>query len=99
MRVSLAIAVAASTLALAADGARAGPSQQYSAHRQAPPSYYRPPSPASDFSAFYYQSPGGLRGAGRGAARVYAYASSDTVPYPQSCGSGRAWNGERCVRR
>jgi hypothetical protein len=55
-------------------------------------------SPASNFSAYYYQSPGGVpsarsvrtfRGSGDGAG---------AVPYDQSCGKGRVWKGDRCVR-
>jgi hypothetical protein len=54
------------------------------------------PGPAANFSAYYYQSPGGIRRA-RGYAHADA-ANAKAVPYPQSCGKGRVWRGDRCVR-
>jgi len=61
------------------------------------PVAYTAPSPAQNFSAVYYQSHGGL---GRnspppdGGSDVGALG----VPYPDSCGHSRTWNGGRCVR-
>jgi hypothetical protein len=59
---------------------------------------YHWPSPAANFSAYYYRSPGGL---GRLSKTFTVYQSDldvgDSVPHPKSCGSGRTWNGERCV--
>jgi hypothetical protein len=60
---------------------------------------YNWPSPAQNFSACYYQSPGGI-GRGRVVPGVYGGADVTTakeVPHPQSCGSGRKWDGRRCV--
>jgi hypothetical protein len=53
--------------------------------------------PAGNFSAYDYQSPGGIRGTQRAIARAPA-ANTRTVPYPQSCGTGRVWKGGHCVR-
>jgi hypothetical protein len=60
---------------------------------------YCPPSPARDFSASYYQSPGGV-GRARYPAWVYGYvrrASDATLPSPRSCGGRRVWKAGRCV--
>ena len=93
MRVSLAMAVAVSVLALIASNAQAGcchSGYRYSGYYFVSP--YHPPPPASNFSAYYYQSPGGIRGAERGVSRLQ---------YPRPCGGGRVWDGERdlCVNR
>jgi hypothetical protein len=92
MRTLLPTACAAVILALTAGSAGAG--QYRCGHDRRP---YHPPPPASDFSAYYYHSPGGL-GRVRRAQRVYGYTHpSAVVPYPQSCGTVRSWNGRRCV--
>ncbi len=53
--------------------------------------------PAGNFSAYDYQSPGGMRGTWRAEARTPA-ANTKTVPYPESCGTGRVRKGGHCVR-
>jgi hypothetical protein len=57
--------------------------------------------PAQNFSAYYYQSPGGVRPSkGRsGGSRHAAAAAPATIPYARSCGNGRTWDGTRCVRQ
>jgi hypothetical protein len=55
--------------------------------------------PAQNFSAYYYRSPGGIGRPCPGPA-FYApkrRASASSVPYLQSCGGGRHWDGARCV--
>jgi hypothetical protein len=54
--------------------------------------------PASNFSAYYYQSPGGVAPAARSGSVSTRGSNSDALPYGQSCGSGRVWKNDRCVR-
>jgi hypothetical protein len=54
--------------------------------------------PAGGFSAYYYQSPGGMRRAQRPETGRTAAAETKAVPYPESCGAGRTRRDGRCVR-
>jgi hypothetical protein len=66
----------------------------------ADPASARNVGPAGSFSAYYYQSPGGVGRAKSAAAVVAPLATNvSTVPYPRSCGAGRVWRGDRCVRQ
>jgi hypothetical protein len=69
-----------------------------SAGGEAALAHYHCAGPASNFSAYDYQSPGGMRGAGRAKARAPGAADTEAVPYPRSCGKGRVWRDGRCVR-
>lgn len=56
-------------------------------------------SPAQNFSAYYYRSPGGI---GRPSARHAVHgamhaASTREIPYANSCGGARTWDGTRCI--
>jgi hypothetical protein len=53
--------------------------------------------PASNFSAYYYQSPGGISSARSVSGSGYS-ARGSSVPYAESCGSGRVRKDGRCVR-
>jgi hypothetical protein len=55
--------------------------------------------PAGSFSAYYYQSPGGVGRAKSASAVAPVAANLGTVPYPRSCGAGRVWRGDRCYRQ
>jgi hypothetical protein len=60
--------------------------------------FYPFKSPAADFMAYYYTSPGGL---GRVPLRYRIYHSSEIsqpIPHPNSCGVGRTWDGQKCVK-
>jgi hypothetical protein len=62
---------------------------------------YVPPVGARNFSAFFYQSPGGVGRPGY-PSRIYGYRHARVQaaePYPHACGSGRHWNGKRCFER
>lgn len=62
---------------------------------------YVPPAGARNFDAFFYQSPGGIGRPGY-PARIYGYRHArvqPAEPYPHACGSGRQWNGKRCLER
>ena len=55
-------------------------------------------SPASNFSAYYYQSPGGLPRARSPSSSAGAADTKAPRYHRQSCGSGRVWKDDRCVR-
>jgi hypothetical protein len=62
---------------------------------------YVPPAGARNFSAFFYQSPGGVGRPGY-PSRIYGYRHARVQaaePYPRACGSGRHWNGKRYFER
>jgi hypothetical protein len=91
MRALMAMAVAVSVLTLTG-GAHAGCCElgyRYSGNYYYARPYF-PPPPASDFSAYDYQSPGGLRGAERDVPRLQ---------YPRPCGGNRVWDTvrDRCI--
>jgi hypothetical protein len=83
MHRTIVVAAAAAGLVLVADGAVA--CDQYCGN------------PASNFSAYYYQSPGGLPRA-RSPSPSPDDANGRAASYRQSCGSGRVWKDDRCVR-
>jgi len=53
--------------------------------------------PASNFSAYYYQSPGGVPPARSVRTSTGSGAGAAAVPHAQSCGTGRVWKDDRCV--
>lgn len=55
--------------------------------------------PARNFSAYYYRSPGGIGPARTARLAPRRAAATVVIPYAQSCGSGRTWDGTRCIRR
>jgi len=56
-------------------------------------------SPAQNYSAYYYRSPGGI-GPPRQGLAIYGHGrdrQARETTYPKACGSGRKWDGTRCV--
>lgn len=80
MRIFITVAAAAAALTLASSNGSAG----FCAN------------PASNFSAYYYQSPGGVGRAHRARASGRVAYRAHAVRYDR-CGGWRAWRGDYCA--